>query len=211
MRVIVFGKNDGRLGLGERSAASDKSSKPTHIPFYSFVGRKNRSAKSNILGEICSVDVGSWHSGAIDSEGKLYMWGTNSNRRCGIDTNKRMIHTPTMVRFAEFGKIRVHQISCGDSHTLAIATNDRRSGSRRLVFSWGNNRYGRLGHGDEKMRSRPTVLRALTKYGAHVTRVAAGGAHSFALFDPKDRPRQNSLFGWGMNHDMQIGHVLTTS
>merc|ERR1711871_246750 len=104
MRVIVFGKNDGRLGLGERSAASDKSSKPTHIPFYSFVGRKNRSAKSNILGEICSVDVGSWHSGAIDSEGKLYMWGTNSNRRCGIDTNKRMIHTPTMVRFAEFGK-----------------------------------------------------------------------------------------------------------
>merc|ERR1712146_88489 len=64
----------------------------------------------------------------------------------------------------------------------------------------GNNRYGRLGHGDEKMRSSPTV-----------TRVAAGGAHSFALFDPKDRPRQNSLFGWGMNHDMQIGHVLTTS
>jgi len=60
------------------------------------------------------------------------------------------------------------------------------------VFAWGENSYGQLGIGSEKMNAyEPKHVTRLT--GLTLTQVAAGGAHSFAL------TVSGALFGWGRN------------
>ena len=60
------------------------------------------------------------------------------------------------------------------------------------VFAWGGNSYGQLGIGNVKDNVYdPQLLTGLR--GLTLTRVAAGGAHSFAL------TVSGALFSWGRN------------
>ena len=46
-----------------------------------------------------------------------------------------------------------------------------------FVYSWGNNEYGQLGHGDTEDRKVPTLIDGLTK----IKKIYCGGFHTMAI------------------------------
>ena len=107
----------------------------------------------------------------------------------------------------------MQQVSCGDSHTIAIAMNLERRDSKRSVYTWGNGRFGRLGHGDEEKCRTPRIVKDLEPYGNYVTGVSAGGSFSLVLVDTEESESsesvsqrdRNVLFAFGNGRDGQLG------
>jgi alpha-tubulin suppressor-like RCC1 family protein len=71
-------------------------------------------------------------------------------------------------------KIELIQIECGGCHTVGLTKNGK-------VVSWGDNRSGQLGHGDEEARNVPTKVEALD--GMVIIKVSCGGWHTAVLTD----------------------------
>ena len=67
---------------------------------------------------------------------------------------------------------RVLAVSAGGGHNLALTAD----GS---VWSWGNGRLGKLGHGDEQLQLLPKKIEAFAN--RRVVAVSAGGGHNIAL------------------------------
>ena len=123
---------------------------------------------------------------AIDSLGRLFTWGYNSDGQLGFnDTINRS--SPT-----QLGSSSWTAVSVGAHYTLAI----RSDGS---LFAWGRNNIGQLGDGTNINRSSPVQI---------------GGSLWTAVqnvsIDNYDQPRNyairsgGTLFGWGYNN----GHYL---
>lgn len=81
-----------------------------------------------------------------------------------------------------------NQMAIGAEHV--IARDD--SGN---VWTWGNNNYGQLGHGDLNLRSSPTQVPGLSD----ILNVYAGAYSSYAITEYGD------LYAWGRNHHGQLG------
>jgi hypothetical protein len=64
------------------------------------------------------------------------------------------------------------------------------------MFSWGNGRYGALGHGDEETTQIPRQITALKK--VTLKRIACGYYHAIATSE------QGLLFSWGRNNKGQL-------
>ena len=64
------------------------------------------------------------------------------------------------------------QIACGGVHTVALTKNGE-------VFTWGCNRYGKLGHGDLNEKTVPTKVAALA--GLVIIKISCGANHTAAL------------------------------
>ncbi len=86
-------------------------------------------------------------------------------------------------------------VAVGETHSLALDANGN-------VFAWGSNVMGELGDGSQTYRVSP-VLVALPD-GVRITKIAAGGASSYALADT------GVLYAWGFNDGGQLGDGSTT-
>lgn len=84
---------------------------------------------------------------------------------------------------------KVVQISCGESHTVFLLENG-------VVFAEGDNGYGQLGI-DSTVDSGPNEVLELR--GIHVSRIATGSWHSFAI------TTSGRVYGWGKNDKGQLG------
>lgn len=72
------------------------------------------------------VAAGSFHSGAVTEEGKVFMWGENSGGQCGVP-GPGALASPTPVELM----VAVLELACGGQHTLALS-------AQREVWSWGS-------------------------------------------------------------------------
>jgi alpha-tubulin suppressor-like RCC1 family protein len=82
-----------------------------------------------------------------------------------------------------------HQVSSGDSHTLAVKTDG-------TLWSWGDNStYGALGLGDTVKRSSPVQVGALSTW----SNIAGGNLFSLAT------NTNGALWSWGRNAYGQLG------
>jgi len=99
--VFSFGLNKyGQLGLGKTLAAATM---PTEV---------------SGLSDVCKVCCGRYHSAALVSDGKLFMWGWGERGQLGQeDQNNR--HTPSIVKPLENDHI-ISDVSCGDGHTVTL-------------------------------------------------------------------------------------------
>mgnify|MGYP001344091608 CR=1 FL=1 len=190
-KVITWGLHDGRLGI---KSSRTSFAPPTEINSGLFDARRFDDT------QIVSIESGTRHSAAIDSEGKLYMWGVTANHRCATTHEPTgMLSYPTWV--SALRGWYVHQVSLGDSHTIAIAS---KRNFCNQVFVWGRNSQGRLGLGDTIDRHSPTPVKEVNSIeGAYATCIAAGGAHSLTLVRCSNE--STVLFSWGSNRDGQLG------
>ena len=83
-----------------------------------------------------------------------------------------------------------NQICCGYNHVLAVTESGE-------LYSWGSNTYGQLGHGTTFGVCYPKRVERLA--GDPVLRIAAGGAHSFAVM------YNAAVWAWGLNASGQLG------
>ncbi|CAM9330039.1 unnamed protein product [Laminaria digitata] len=102
------------------------------------------------------------------------------------------LFTEVDLRWARFpGRIPVAAVACGHQHTLFLT-------AAGTVHSCGLGEYGRLGHGDERSLSRPTLIESLV--GERVTQIAAGPGHSVAV------SWEGKAFTWGWGFMGSLGH-----
>ncbi|MGH0132131.1 UNVERIFIED_CONTAM: hypothetical protein FKN15_049992 [Acipenser sinensis] len=88
------------------------------------------------------------------------------------------------------------QVACGNRHSLALSKDGQ-------LFTWGQNTNGQLGLGKvEPSKPSPQPLKSLS--GIPLAQIAAGGDHSFAV------SLSGAVFGWGRNHEGQLGLGDTT-
>ena len=122
------------------------------------------------------------HSGAVDKNGVLWMWGTNSRGALGNDT-KEDASTPIKVMDG------VAAVSCGTNFTAVIKTD----GS---VWTWGINSVGQVGNGTETGNTYVPPAKVLDNVAA----VSCGGSFAAAI------KTDGSLWMWGLNGSGQLGN-----
>lgn len=125
-------------------------------------------------------------SAAVSTTGLVYTWGNNRKGQCGQGHTSH-VHLPVVVdslrdgtfnsshpsmRYNPLQHSRIVQLSCSRNHCLAVS-------STRRVFSWGDNSYGQLGHGDLRNRLTPTHIHNLEHVG--ICEAVASNRSSFVL------------------------------
>jgi RCC1 and BTB domain-containing protein len=86
-------------------------------------------------------------SAAIDSRGRLFLWGRNEKSYLGVASLDDAVLEPKCI--TNFGStILVKQVASGWQHTLALTGDGQ-------LFAWGANDEGQLGLAHFEERSKP--------------------------------------------------------
>jgi len=138
------------------------------------------------LARVVDLDLGEYHSCALDADGAVWCWGRNKDEEIGQDNASYQWHA-----------VRVNvptakAIAAGGQEGCAIATTGD-------VWCWGKNDSGQLGVPGAG-RTKPTMVPGFT--GA--TALAIGGDHACALF------ADGHVACTGANDHGQLGDGTTT-
>ena len=184
-----FGSN-GQLGLGfcEDSFELGTGLSKSRI----FTPKKIQTLQNK---KISDIQCGKTFSMFIDSNGGLYSCGVNDLHQLGIPDLPPQNHVknydvqcmdyiiPTRLEY--FLDMKVEKISCGEAHCVAIVRDNH--SKDKLIWSWGNNRYGQLGLGDKNKVSLPKPITFLFGYKNNkFESVSCGGFHSLCLIKHKE-------------------------
>ena len=114
----------GALGLGQDN--NDSHSQPVKV-----------QGLSNIV----RVDCGTYHTLALDSNGKLYSFGENTYGQLGLTSHSLKEASPKKI-FTSASQGKIMDFSCGDNHSAYID-------GRGNAHTWGYGTDGQLGHGEK--------------------------------------------------------------
>ena len=145
--------------------------------------------------KIKDIECGKTFSMFINSTNNLYACGINDLRQLGFKDHEPRdnLYNPTiqcddyiypsLIKFLDNKK--VESISCGEGHCLAIV-NDINN-NKQAVWSWGNNKFGQLGHGSIIKTSLPKEIEYLSEFNMNkFCGVSCGGFHSLCLLKSKN-------------------------
>ena len=184
-----FGSN-GQLGLGfcedsfEPGSGLYKSRR--FIPEYI-----NYLEDENII----DIKCGKTFTMFINDKNELYASGVNDLNQLGLNECSPKDHLvnkdvqcydfvfPTKVDC--FLNMKVLKISCGEGHCLAIIKD--LISNIQTIWSWGNNKFGQLGQGQNIKKSTPNPINYLSEYNSKkFGEIACGGFHSLCLIKYKE-------------------------
>ncbi|XP_033864029.2 X-linked retinitis pigmentosa GTPase regulator-like isoform X1 [Acipenser ruthenus] len=168
------GNNEGQLGLGD----TEERTSFHQVDF--FTGQckiKQLAAGSNI-------------SAALAEDGRLFMWGDNSEGQIGLG-NESHVCVPHEV---DVGK-PVTWVSCGYYHSALVTADGE-------LYTFGESDHGKLGLPPEQLNNNrvPQLVQGIS---AQVTRVVCGGGHTVALTD-------DDVYTFGLGQFGQLGHGTFT-
>ena len=194
-KCFVWGLgSNGQLGLGfcEDCFPYGESMKKTRV-FTPTVLKEFDKKNDGIIKVFC----GKTFTIFLNQKDELYSTGINDLNQCGID-NKLVeninlcndIVTP--IKIEMFIKMKIINISCGESHVLAITEDN----GIRMLFSWGSNRFGQLGQGITIKKSLPKIVNYFLHYNnSIVSQVSCGAFHSLVLIKMKEEKNYNPELG----------------
>ncbi|CAI9576151.1 unnamed protein product, partial [Staurois parvus] len=170
-KVYSSGWNsEGQLGLGD---TTERASFHEISIFYSQYKIKQLSAGSNT-------------SAALTVDGKLFMWGENSEGQLGL-ANEKTVCSPHQV---DIGK-PIIWVSCGYYHS-AFVTQDGE------LYTFGEPENGKLGLPVEKLDKHRQPQHVPGIFGK-VKMVSCGGGHTIAVTDTE-------VYTFGLGQFGQLGH-----
>jgi alpha-tubulin suppressor-like RCC1 family protein len=156
----------------------------------------------SLLFALCSLTVfgqnivsgGVSHSIAIKSDGTLWAWGNNGDRRLGNGT------TTSQTAPIQIGTATWKAVAAGLSHTLAIKTDG-------TLWAWGSNGNGHLGNGTTTAITVPTQIGTDTwsQVVCSESSGSDGNAHTVGI------KSDGTLWAWGSNSFGQLGDGTTTT
>uniref|UniRef100_A0A8C4RGV0 X-linked retinitis pigmentosa GTPase regulator n=1 Tax=Erpetoichthys calabaricus TaxID=27687 RepID=A0A8C4RGV0_ERPCA len=168
------GNNEGQLGLGD----AEERDSFHQIKF--FTGKlkiKQLAAGSNI-------------SAALTDDGKLYMWGDNSEGQIGLG-NESGAYVPQKLDINK----KVTWVSCGYYHSAFVTADGK-------LYTFGESDNGKLGLLPEQLSNNrvPQIVHGVSD---RVKQVACGGGHTVALSD-------DDVYTFGFGQYGQLGHGTFT-
>lgn len=216
---LLYGKTFTQVAAGGYTIGAIDSSGKLYICGLNGSGQLGVGTTSNTTTAFCLNDIsgnafngkvltkvalGTYHSAAIDSDKKLYVWGTNENGQIGNGADiTSYFPSPLCLSGVSgnplYGK-SITQVALGDSHSAAIDSDGK-------LYTWGCNNYGQLGNGSTTDSTTPVCLTTLSGnplYGKSITQIELGVGFSSAI------DSNNQLYVWGRNSDGQLGRNNTT-
>ena len=127
---------------------------------------------------------------------EVFVWGGDHFGQLGL-SGKQSGKTYCVPRFCSFN-ILIKKVACGEEHSAFIATSGH-------VYSMGNNSEGRLGLGNNSLKSSPSpcLVEALHPYKC--VDVDCGWGHTLALTS------EGEVFSWGVGEYGALGIRSTES
>lgn len=143
--------------------------------------------------QICCTDRNNF---VLTTAGKIYSWGELSYALGRRPQEEKDLIRPMLLYKIEHENIV--NLACGTNHVLALS-------STRSLYSWGDNTYGQLGHGDTLSRIEPEKIKELQ----NVIRISAGNEYSFALIEKEDSEKNKTIlsFVWGNNNNIKLRKI----
>jgi alpha-tubulin suppressor-like RCC1 family protein len=183
-RAYCWGENDfGQLGNGSTAASS--------IPVPVDTGGV---LAGRTLTQISAGGGGGLDTCALDSGGRVYCWGSDSDGGLGDGSDGGSSSVPVAVTTsgALAGKT-ITQVSTGSDGGCVLD-------SAGAAFCWGDNDFGELGDGGTASSSVPVAVRRNGVLAGQVlTQVTAGLQDTCAL------DRAGAAFCWGDNGFLELG------
>ena len=165
--LYTWGNNDkGQLGQGDYNVRS--------VP-----------TKVKLTDEAVNVWCGNKATIVQTSDGKVYVFGDNSNYLLGMKTRSDIVNTPTENEY--LSGTTIDKIELQNDFAIALIGNQ--------VWGWGINSVGRLSTCGSTVKY-PEVL---SDKLIGISDIAAGDSHCVAITDNGD------LYGWGSNSAKQLG------
>jgi uncharacterized repeat protein (TIGR02543 family) len=191
-RVYSWGYNNlGQLGDGTKTNRST----PTLISFPGINEFNNEETIRNI-------HIGSLHSVAVTTAGRVYAWGWNIYGQLGDNTTTDK-SSPTLISFTGLGDgEKIEDVFAGSAHSLAVTTNNR-------LYAWGFNSFGQLGDKTTVNKLIPTpVFDLTTTLVNNYHTVNYGDTITSTL--PNPTLAGHTFVGWFMDEALTIPYNLTT-
>jgi RCC1 and BTB domain-containing protein len=143
---------------------------------------------------IIDICCGHNFSVVLTSNGEVYAWGENRNGQIGNGSKELYQLIPSKVN--GFNDEKVVMISCGSLHSMALTESG-------LVFSWGNNSSGQLGHSYNGFGygnvNEPSLLNLNNEI--LIKKISCGSQHSILLSSDGD------IYTFGDNSKYQLGSL----
>ena len=137
---------------------------------------------------VSQIACGSRHTAIITSAGAIYSWGDKENGVAGHgDTEGHQYNPKLLEKLA--GK-RIVQLSACGFHTACLTENGE-------LYSWGEGKFGRLGHNNERNHHSPKLVEALV--GKKPRQVSCGGFHTAVITE------DGRLYSCGGGEHGQLG------
>ncbi|KAI7871894.1 regulator of chromosome condensation 1/beta-lactamase-inhibitor protein II [Spinellus fusiger] len=157
------------------------------------------------LRKIRAIGCGSYHSFAIDTSNRLYVWGLNNYGQCGLDRSEEIIPTPTIIDSLQ-DKGQIKSVAGGEHHSVVLMESGH-------VYAFGRADSSQLGlpkdvltelsHQNGQSESAfkmavgvPTLIPGLDK----VAVVACGGFHGVAA------TVDGTAYAWGYGSQNELGN-----
>ena len=106
----------------------------------------------------------------------------------GASGNEGLYRTPIEIPVPD---VKFSQIECGKDFCLLLTTSG-------ILYSFGSNQFGQLGHGDTEPRTYPTVVKYFLDKKKRVDQISCGFKHSACKSN-------NKIYSWGCNSNGQLG------
>ncbi len=201
--------NNGRLGNGK----TDYMLTPVVV-----CNEKANDCETHPLTNVKTITAGNYLTCATigDEQGRGLCWGDGSSNQLGNNNqdSNQSIPTPICAQNAsdcsENPLTQVHQIAIGQSHTCAVAGQDR------IAYCWGQARYGQIGNNNDidNMKTPSAICKPGTddseenwdctndpaKIVNHVQEIATGYVHTCAVFDAN-----HQAYCWGESFFGRLG------
>jgi alpha-tubulin suppressor-like RCC1 family protein len=198
-QTIAGGSNWAEVSCGNDAMAAIKTDGTLWTwgrNLYGNLGDNTNTHKSSPVQTILGgsnwkqVSAGFTHTGAIKTDGTLWMWGENYVGKLGTNNTIQKLSPVQTIA----GGTNWKQVSLSFHHSAAVKTDG-------TLWTWGFNNYnGRLGTGDRTHRSSPTqVIGAATNW----FKVSAGGYNTAAI------KTDGTLWTWGRGIEGQLGDNTT--
>ena len=101
------------------------------------------------------------------NESEMYVWGNDSEGQLGTSDYSFSSNyiNPRLMKY----KVNIKKISCGHQHTILLSEMGN-------LYGLGSNKYGQIGLGKMKKRTKPAMLSLCKK--EKIWKIAAGGYHT---------------------------------
>jgi len=142
-----------------------------------------RYIQPSVVGPVVYVAAGGSHTYVISSSTTVFGCGSNARGQLAVTANDDAPAARALwMQCSSFMRLKIIQIACGESHTMALATDGE-------LFTWGAGDGGRLGLGDVRSRSAPERVPFFRGRSSHaddggpgtIGSISCGYHHSMAV------------------------------